>query len=389
MEHLVGVFRNLLEETNTGFVRYLHDDIDWDVRMLAITGSRGVGKTTLLLQHIKMFNNPATTLLVYADDLYFAENRLYDTASTFYKNGGKHLYIDEIHKYSHWSKELKMMYDHFPKLQIVFTGSSILELFKGSDDLSRRAVLYHLTGLSFREYLNMSQNIALPAYTLSEILSQKVELPGIERPLPLFTEYLQKGYYPFFPEKEYEQRLRNILGQTLESDIPLYANMNVSTSRKLKQLLYIIAQSAPFKPNISKIAGMMDVHRNQISDFLVYLEKAGVLMQLRNDTGGIRGLGKVEKIYLGNPNLIHAIAEGKPETGNLRETFFLSQMIQKHTVTATPQSDFIIEGNTFEIGGKNKSQKQIKNIENSYIVKDHIEFGYGNTIPLWAFGFNY
>lgn len=281
------------------------------------------------------------------------------------------------------------MYDHFPKLQIVFTGSSILELFKGSDDLSRRAVLYHLTGLSFREYLNMSQNIALPAYTLSEILSQKVELPGIERPLPLFTEYLQKGYYPFFPEKEYEQRLRNILGQTLESDIPLYANMNVSTSRKLKQLLYIIAQSAPFKPNISKIAGMMDVHRNQISDFLVYLEKAGVLMQLRNDTGGIRGLGKVEKIYLGNPNLIHAIAEGKPETGNLRETFFLSQMIQKHTVTATPQSDFIIEGNTFEIGGKNKSQKQIKNIENSYIVKDHIEFGYGNTIPLWAFGFNY
>lgn len=389
MEHLIGVFRNLLEETNTGFVRYLHDDIDWDVRMLAITGSRGVGKTTLLLQHIKMFNDPATTLFVYADDLYFAENRLYDTASTFYKNGGKHLYIDEIHKYSHWSKELKMMYDHFPKLQIVFTGSSILELFKGSDDLSRRAVLYHLTGLSFREYLNMSQNIALPSYTLSEILSQKVELPGIERPLPLFTEYLQKGYYPFFPEKEYEQRLRNILGQTLESDIPLYANMNVSTSRKLKQLLYIIAQSAPFKPNISKIAGMMDVHRNQISDFLVYLEKAGVLMQLRNDTGGIRGLGKVEKIYLGNPNLIHAIAEGKPETGNLRETFFLSQMIQKHTVTASPQSDFIIEGNTFEIGGKNKSQKQIKNIENSYIVKDHIEFGYGNTIPLWAFGFNY
>lgn len=389
MEHLIGVFRNLLEETNTGFVRYLHDDIDWDVRMLAITGSRGVGKTTLLLQHIKMFNDPATTLFVYADDLYFAENRLYDTASTFYKNGGKYLYIDEIHKYSHWSKELKMMYDHFPKLQIVFTGSSILELFKGSDDLSRRAVLYHLTGLSFREYLNMSQNIALPSYTLSEILSQKVELPGIERPLPLFTEYLQKGYYPFFPEKEYEQRLRNILGQTLESDIPLYANMNVSTSRKLKQLLYIIAQSAPFKPNISKIAGMMDVHRNQISDFLVYLEKAGVLMQLRNDTGGIRGLGKVEKIYLGNPNLIHAIAEGKPETGNLRETFFLSQMIQKHTVTASPQSDFIIEGNTFEIGGKNKSQKQIKNIENSYIVKDHIEFGYGNTIPLWAFGFNY
>lgn len=389
MEHLIGVFRNLLEETNTGFVRYLHDDIDWDVRMLAITGSRGVGKTTLLLQHIKMFNDPATTLFVYADDLYFAENRLYDTASTFYKNGGKYLYIDEIHKYSHWSKELKMMYDHFPKLQIVFTGSSILELFKGSDDLSRRAVLYHLTGLSFREYLNMSQNMALPAYTLSEILSQKVELPGIERPLPLFTEYLQKGYYPFFPEKEYEQRLRNILGQTLESDIPLYANMNVSTSRKLKQLLYIIAQSAPFKPNISKIAGMMDVHRNQISDFLVYLEKAGVLMQLRNDTGGIRGLGKVEKIYLGNPNLIHAIAEGKPETGNLRETFFLSQMIQKHTVTASSQSDFIIEGNTFEIGGKNKSQKQIKNIENSYIVKDHIEFGYGNTIPLWAFGFNY
>lgn len=389
MDQLYEVFRNLVESTKTTFIRFLHDEINWKSRMIAIMGARGVGKTTLLLQHIKLYNNLQDTLYVFADDLYFSEHTLYQTASDFYKNGGKHFYIDEIHKYSNWSRELKMMYDHFSDLQIIFTGSSLLELFKGSADLSRRAILYNLPGLSFREYLNMSIGATYPTYELENILKNEVEIPKIERPLPLFTSYLNNGYYPFFKEEEYEQRLRNVINQTLENDIPIYANMNISTAKKLKQLLYIISQCSPFKPNFTKIGEMMDVHRNQVKDFLFYLEKAGMIMQLRNHTGGIRELGKVEKIYLANTNIIHALAEGNSDKGNVRETFFLSQMSVRNSVTSSPTSDFTIDKITFEVGGRNKSQRQIKDIHNAYLVKDDIEVGYMNSIPLWTFGFNY
>ncbi|MEG0518776.1 MAG: AAA family ATPase [Bacteroidales bacterium] len=389
MEQLYELFRSLLQETNTSFVRYLHSEIDWNARMIAIVGARGVGKTTMLLQHIKIHNSTDDTLFISADDLYFTEHKLFDTASTFYKNNGKHLYIDEIHKYSDWSRELKMIYDHFPKLQVIFTGSSILDIYKGSADLSRRVLMYHLAGLSFREYLNISQKMDLPAYSLEEIIKNKVELPDIEHPLPLFREYLQKGYYPFFAEGGYEQRLRQILTLTLESDIPFYASMTVTTSKKLKQLLYIISKSVPFKPNFTKIATMMEVHRNQVTDFMFYLEKAGIISQLRTQVQGIRALGKVEKVYLGNTNLIHALAEDKPEIGNLRETFFFSQMSVKNDVFSSDISDFTINSKTFEIGGKKKGQKQIEEATEGYVVKDDIEFGYMNSVPLWAFGFNY
>lgn len=389
MESLVETYRILIENTDTTFFRFLHSEINWKNRLIAIMGARGVGKTTLLLQHIKRYNDLQNTLFVFADDLYFSEHRLYHTAAEFYKNGGKHFYIDEIHKYSDWSKEIKMMYDHFPDLQIIFTGSSVLELFKGSADLSRRAILYNMPGLSLREYLNMSLEKEFTSKTLNEIITNKVEISGISRPLPLFEQYLQYGYYPFFKEDEYEQRLRNVVNQTLENDIPIYANMNISTSKKLKQLLYIIAQSSPFKPNFTKIGEMIGVHRNQVNDFMFYLEKAGMIIQLRNHTGGIRELGKVEKVYLSNTNLINALAEGKPDKGNLRETFFLSHMNVKHNVTSSPSADFMIDDYTFEVGGKNKNQQQIKGVSNAYLVKDDIEFGYMNSIPLWTFGFNY
>lgn len=390
METLYELFRTLLRDTNLDFIRYLHDEIDWEARMFGILGARGVGKTTLLLQHIKKFHSTDDTLFVYADDIYFSENRLYDIASAFYKNGGRHLYIDEIHKYADWSKELKMMYDHFPKLQVVFTGSSILDLYKGSDDLSRRALLYVMFGLSFREYLNMSLGISLPAYSLEDILQNKVEFPTeINHPLPLFKQYLQNGYYPFFNEPGYHKRLLTILNIVLETDIPIYARMNVATSKKLKQLLYIIAQSVPFKPNFTKIGTMLDAHRGQVSDFIVYLEKAGIITQLRNHSKSIRELGKVEKVFLGNTNLMYALATENTNIGNIRETFFLSQMMVRNEITASPEADFIVNGNTFEVGGKNKQQQQIKEISNAFIVKDDIEFGYDKTLPLWAFGFNY
>jgi predicted AAA+ superfamily ATPase len=314
---------------------------------------------------------------------------LYDLAYKFQLNGGENLFIDEIHKYPNWSKEIKMMYDNLPKLKIVFTGSSILDLYKGTDDLSRRVITYHLQGLSFREYLNLSQGLSLKSYSLEEILKNKVELKGIEFPLMHFKNYLKQGYYPFFNEPDYTQKLNNILNMTIETDIPIYAKMNVSTAYKLKLLLSIIAKSVPFKPNFTKIAELVDVHRNQIVDFLYYFEKAGISMQLRDKSEGLRMLGKTDKIYLDNPNLMYAIGSTATDLGNVRETFFLNQMSLEHKVTSHISADFQIEDAIFEVGGKSKTKKQIFDLKNAFIVKDDIEYGYLNTIPLWHFGMSY
>ena len=374
MEQLIELFRRLLLLTDTSYIRYLYDKIDWSARMIGIVGPRGVGKTTMLLQRIKLNHSLDDTLFINADDLYFAEHRLFDLASDFYKNGGRHLFIDEVHKYSEWSKELKMIYDYYPDFQIIFTGSSILDIYKGNADLSRRALSYYLPGLSFREYLNLSYGMQLPAYSLEDILSHKIEFPETRLPLPLFKEYMMKGYYPFFRDPGYEQRLRNVIGLTVENDIPIYASMNIASTKKIRQLLYIISQSVPFKPNFTKIGQMIDVHRNQVTDFLYYLERAGIIAQLRGETGGIRLLGKVEKVYLDNTNLIYALAENKSDIGNIRETFFLSQMKVYNDVFSSEKSDFRIENFTFEVGGQGKQQKQIEGIENAYIVKDNIEY---------------
>lgn len=389
MEQLIELFRRLLDYTDTAYVRYLHDRIDWSARMIGIVGPRGVGKTTMLLQHIKLYHSVKDTLFVNADDIYFAEHRLYDLASDFYRRGGKFLFIDEVHKYRDWSKELKMIYDYYPDFNVVFTGSSILDIYKGNADLSRRVVSFYMPGLSFREYLILAEGIRLPAYSLEEILENKVEIPVSKRPLALFKEYLSKGYYPFFSEPGYEIRLRNVVNLTVESDIPVYANLNVASAKKMRQLLYVIAQSVPLKPNFTKIGQMTDLHRNQVADFLFYLEKAGIIAQLRGTTAGIRQLGKVEKTYLDNTNLAYSLSENTPDIGNVRETFFLSQMKVNNEVLSSDKADFQIGKYTFEIGGANKQQKQIHGLGNAYVVKDDIEYGYGNVIPLWHFGFNY
>lgn len=389
MERLFAQYRALLDRTDTRLLRYLHPKINWENRIVAILGARGVGKTTLLLQQIKLNNEIAKTLYVSADDFYFSTNTLYDLAYQFQLNGGENLYIDEIHKYTNWSKEIKMMYDNLPKLKIVFTGSSILDLYKGTDDLSRRVIRYHLQGLSFREYLNLSQKLNLRAFSLEEILQNKVEAKGVEFILVHFKNYLKQGYYPFFNEPDYSQKLNNILNMTIETDIPMYAKMNVSTAHKLKLLLSIIAKSVPFKPNFTKIAEMVDVHRNQIVDFLYYFEKAGISLQLRDKTEGLRMLGKVEKIYLDNPNLMFAIGSTATDIGNVRETFFLNQMSLEHTITSHISADFQIEDSIFEVGGKSKTKKQVYDLKDAFLVKDDIEYGYMNTIPLWHFGMSY
>jgi predicted AAA+ superfamily ATPase len=389
MTALYQKFETLLQNTTSDFKRYLYENVSWDSRMLGIIGPRGVGKTTMILQHIKENLDSKKALYVSADDMYFSENRLFDLADDFYKNAGEHLFIDEIHKYKDWSRELKNIYDSFPTLKIVFTGSSVLDILKGSADLSRRAIIYNLQGLSFREYLKFYHNYEAEVYSLEQIVNNEVKLENIQHPLPLFNDYLKRGYYPFGIENEMNLRLGQIIVQTLESDIPQYANLNVGTSRKLKRLLSIIAESVPFKPNFSKLSTMIGVSRNSLDDYFTYMEKAGLIAQLRNETSGIRGLGKVDKVYLDNTNIIFNLVRDKSDIGNLRETFFFSQMRVKNEVISSIKADFVIDNYTFEVGGKNKQQSQIEKDGKSFVVKDDIEYGYRNVIPLWAFGLNY
>ncbi len=390
MDTLIRASRYLIDNVNTDFIRYIHDEISWNSRLVSILGSRGVGKTTLLLQHIKLYEKADEVLFVTADDFYFTTHRIYDLALEFSQNGGKKLFIDEIHKYAGWSKEIKNIYDTLPNLKIVYTGSSILDLEKGGADLSRRKLEYFMPGLSFREYLNISQHLNLPDYTLEEILAGKVAFPYPDfKPVMYFKEYLRQGYYPFFNEDEYLLRLKGVLKQIVEVDIPMFANMQISSGNKLKKLLYVIAQSVPFKPNHAKLERDLQLNRNTLPEYFEYLEKAGLINLLREKTAGIKILEKVEKVYLNNPNIAYALSETTPETGNLREMIFFALMRVKHSVFSSKIADFEIGDCTFEIGGKNKKYKQISNIPNAYIVKDDIEYAYMNTIPLWMFGFVY
>ncbi len=390
MELLRQTFLQKIEETSTGFIRYLHNKIDWDARLIAILGARGTGKSTLILQHIKLYENIDKVLYVSADDIYFTAHRLTDLASDFYANGGEALYIDEIHKYPGWSTEIKNIYDTYARLRLVYTGSSILVLEKGGADLSRRKLEYRLSGLSFREYLSISKGIELPVYTFEDVLANAVEFPYKEhRPVALFKEYMVGGYYPYFMEPGYRLRLQAVINQILENDIRDFAGMTVSTARALKKLMYIVAQSAPFKPNYSKIAEDLHLNRNLTADLMIYLEKAQLVNILRDGTWGISSLGKVEKVYLNNTNLAYAIAGDVTNTGNARETIFFSMLSPVADVVSSPSADFKTGKYTFEVGGRSKSGRQIKDIENAYIVKDDIEHGDGNILPLWAFGFLY
>jgi uncharacterized protein len=389
MDKLFEYSNQLIRQVDTSFTRYAYQQINWKNRLIGLIGPRGVGKTTLVLQHIKQHLPIHETLYVTAEDFYFAKNRLTDLANEFVKSGGKYLFIDEIHKYADWSKQLKLIYDYHQELKVVFTGSSVLDIKKGNSDLSRRSVVYSMQGLSFREYLILFHQKDIPAFSLNEILDHRVNLPQVPHPLPLFNDYLKRGYYPFAQEEDFSIKLQQVVNQTLEIDIPTYAEMNVSTGRKLKQLLAIVAQSVPFKPNMSKIAEMLNISRNNIADYLLYMEEAGMVAQLRNNTDGIRGLGKVDKVYLDNPNLIHTFAQENQNIGNVRETFFFNQLRVNHQITSSSLGDFKIDDKDFEVGGRNKKQQQIRHTENGFLVKADIERGFLNTIPLWQFGLMY
>lgn len=389
MEALYQFMEKQLDATVSRFVRYKYDAIRWQNRMLGLVGPRGVGKTTLFLQHIKKKHSLRDTLYVTADHLYFSTHTLYETAETFNKNGGRYLFIDEVHKYSNWSQELKLMYDSFPDLHVYFTGSSVLDIEKGEADLSRRAPKYLMQGLSFREFLAIRHQIDVPVFSLDQILGNEARITGISHPLVYFKEYLKEGYYPFGQDVDFETELNQVITRTIEMDIPQFANMNIGTAKKLKKLMVILAGLVPYKPNMSSLGSQIQASRNNVEDYLTFMEKAGLLAQLKDGTGGLGELGKVEKVYLDNTNLLYALGNGQEDAGTIRETFFFNQMRVNHQVTSSPISDFEIQGKTFEVGGKSKGKRQITDAAEGYIVKDDIEYGYGNVIPIWAFGLNY
>ena len=389
MERQYEFFYRKLKNTPVEFFRYKYNQIKWESRAFGLVGPRGVGKSTMLLQYIKQNLDTKDTLYVSADNLYFAEHKLVDLADRFVKMGGKHLFIDEIHKYEGWSRELKQIYDSYDDLQIVISGSSILDIYKGMADLSRRMPIYEMQGLSFREYLRLFHSIDVPVYSLKDILTHKAVISGVEHPLPLFHDYLKRGYYPFGRDAEFEIELMQVINQTMEIDIPMHIKTNISVGRKLKSLIMVVSKSVPFKPVMQKLADVTGISRNDIPDYLIYMERAGMISQLRNATGGLRGLGKVEKLYLDNTNLIYTLAPERADIGNVRETFFMNQTRVCNDVRSSDISDFEIDGKVFEIGGQKKGQKQIESADDGYIVKDDIESGYANVIPLWAFGLNY
>ncbi len=396
MENVTQQFYEKYASIQTSNVRSFIDTIDWSNRFIGIKGSRGVGKTTLLLQYIRLnFKPNSTVLYVSLDSLYFLENKLYDLAYNFYKRGGEFLAIDEVHKYPNWAIELKNIYDNMPDLRVVFTGSSLLQLNKANADLSRRAVMYVMPGLSFREFLKFETKINFKVYTIDEVLKHHIEIAiGIKqkiKPLKYFDNYLDYGYYPFYLENKesFHQKLSEILLTVLEVDIPQYAHIQTSNIIYLKKLLAVISNSTPFKPNMNSLSERTGISLNTMKLYLKLLSDAELLQLLYVENKGINSLNKPEKIFLNNSNLMKNLSLNA-NTGNIRETFFFNQLSKKNNVNASKNTDFYVnEKYSFEIGGKNKSRKQLKNIDNSYVVKDNIEIGSDNSIPLWLFGFLY
>lgn len=388
---LINYMKEQLELVSLAFKRYNYDKLPWEARLVGLMGPRGIGKSTLILQHIKSksLEEQAKSLYVSADHSYFTTNTLIETANQFVREGGEWLYIDEVHKYEGWAQELKQIYDSHPGLHVFFTGSSILDIIDGEADLSRRAILFDMQGLSFREYLEMFHGIKTPIRSLEDILNGKTEIEGLQHPIPLFNQYLRMGYYPFSKEGFFQQRLQQVIRLTMEVDIPQYANMSPATGKKLRRMLSIIASNVPYKPEATGLANEIKVSRNDIPTYLLYMEKAGIIGQLRDETGGMRGLGKTEKVYLDNTNIIYALSGENANIGNVRETFFYNQTRLALDVTSSKVSDFSIGKYTFEIGGAKKSHRQIKDVADSFIVRDDTEYANGDILPLWAFGLLY
>lgn len=401
MEKLFQYQAILLQKISDNFKRYLFDQIQWQERFVGIKGLRGVGKTTLLLQHLKYtLKDTQQNLYVTLDHPWFYNNTLYELAEQFYQLGGKTLLVDEVHKMSDWSTQIKIIYDGFPDLQLIFTSSFALDLYRGEADLSRRVLSYELSGLSFREYLSFFHQIDYAKIPLVEILenhgTHTAQLVKLFKPLALFPEYLKKGYFPFskgLSQQSFEARLIQTMGVILDDDLAYIDGYHPDHIFKIKKLLGILSESVPFTANISAIADKLAIGRNTIKGYLHALEKAGLLHFLNRDGKGVSLLQKPDKIYLENTNLSYAL-KVSPDIGTIRETFILNQLknYSKH-VHLPAAGDIAIKEDgeqfTFEVGGKGKTMKQIQGVKNAFVLADDIETGFMNKIPLYLFGFLY
>lgn len=399
MRELFSLFYRRLARVDLRFERYLAKEINWNARMVGIMGARGAGKTTLLLQHIlrEFGKTPSIVLYVSLDHLYFTTHTLLELAEEFYKNGGLYLYLDEVHRYANWSAELKQIYDNYPDMKVVFTGSSLLQIETGEADLSRRATMYHLYGMSFREFLELENGIALPSYDLATILENHASIAADIAPrvrlLPAFQNYLKYGYYPFFIEDKeaYPQKLLATFNQIIEQDLPAVVDIEYTTTQRIKKLFALIAELVPLVPNISALSRDLNTTRLSLLNYLYYLWRARAILMIDKQSVGLKPMAKPEKIYLGNTNYAYAFAGDKTNVGNVRETFFVSQLQVKHEVAySQTRADFLIDDRyTFEVGGANKTTEQIQGIPDSFLALDNIEQGLGKEIPLWLFGFLY
>ncbi len=396
METLFEFQDYLLQSINNDRRRFLHDKINWNERMIAIKGPRGAGKTTLMLQHLKFdLKQPADALYVTADHTWFYKNSLLEIAFEWSKQGGNILFIDEVHKYKGWSTELKNIYDGLPRMKIIFSASSALDLYRGEADLSRRLISYLLPGLSFREYLYFSESHKFEPLTLDKIKKDhrdlSIEIIRKIKPIPLFNKYLKSGYLPFFLEGEnsYQIKLEQIINTVVDSDLAYIQSFNSGTSVKLKKLMGVVSESAPFKPNIADLARKLDLSRDSIYQYINQLGKARLINILNQQGKGISKLQKPEKVLLENTNFSFAL-KASPDQGNIRETFVLNQLLSAGLqVFAPDRGDFLVEGLTIEVGGKSKKSKQVQHLQNYLIAADNLETGTLNKVPLWLFGFLY
>lgn len=398
MDILFDKFHQRLKYTSTNFVRSIMADINWDARLIGIKGARGVGKTTLLLQYILLNLSEELPYTLYAslDNLWFSNHSLDQLADTFVKRGGKYMFLDEVHKYPGWALSLKNIYDDHPGLKIVFTGSSLLEILNARADLSRRAVVYHMQGFSFREFLSIESGHNFKRLSLDQVLTNHLsEATFINqqiKPFRFFDQYLRMGYYPFYREQSdlYAMRLGEVINMMLDIELPLLRGVDIAYISKIRQLLVIIAGSAPFIPNISKLSERIGINRTTLITYFYYLEEIALTRNLYKEAGGISKLQKPSKVYLDNTNLVYTLAPEAANVGNIRETFFANQVGYSHKITYASEGDFIVDDKSlFEVGGKGKNSRQLPGMANEFVVADDIEYGHNNTIPLYLFGFLY
>ncbi|MFK5975166.1 MAG: AAA family ATPase [Sulfurovum sp.] len=398
LDNLRKLEKRILREISSEYKRYLFKEIDFNSQMIGVVGARGVGKTTLLLQHLKELKRsyePYKSLYFSYDYPTNVGINLINLAEEFVKIGGEYLMIDEIHKYSDFALDLKAIYDFYPRLKVIFTGSCATSIYNSQADLSRRVVLYYMNGLSYREFLELKSNIKLPSFNLDEILKNNIDIVDKleDKILPLehFEEYLTFGYYPFYfkDKNQYLRQLNAVINQTIDIDLVNLGLVKQSFTNKLKKLLIVISESNPFELNITKVSANIEVSRNTLYSYIYHLDRGGLLNIIGSSKKGISKLSKPEKLYLNNTNIFYSfVSESK--IGTIRETFFVSMLKHIHTIEIADKGDFLIDNKySFEVGGENKKFNQIKDIENSYLVIDTDSTQNPNKIPLWLFGFLY